>query len=573
MAKEKQYVSDNARLMKEWDWEKNNALSFYPNLITVGSDKKVWWICEKGHSFRASISNRVGLNRGCPYCANKKVLIGYNDLATVNPTLAKEWHPTKNRDLSPSDVLSGTAQKVWWQCAYGHEWQASIVNRHKKSSGCPYCSHLLPIEGKTDFATQYPQIAKEWHPTKNDSLSPSSILPGSDKVVWWMCEQGHEWQAPVKRCLKNQGCPYCSGRKPIEGKNDLQSQNPFLANEWNQSKNGLLASEVSIRSGIKYWWTCSKCGFEWQATPHNRTNGALGTGCPQCAKETQTSYPEQVVFHFISKHYPDAINRYTDTFLERMELDIYIPSLKIGIEYDGIAWHSSDETKKREHKKYLACKKQGVFLIRIREDADESSNADCNQLIKIKRHPSNQELYRVLQVLSEYVSMDDDFAIDSVEQTIRASYVVQQKEKSLAVAYPNIIKYWCFDKNQDVSPENISVGSKYRAWWICEKGHEWQAVVSAMVQNRNKYPTKTGCPYCANQKIWIGFNDLPTTNPTLASEWHPTLNETLLPTMVTKGSNKKVWWRCSEGHEWQALVSSRNKGNGCPRCARQKRKK
>jgi hypothetical protein len=97
-----------------------------------------------------------------------------------------------------------------------------------------------------------------------------------------MCKQGHEWQAPVKRCLKDQGCPYCSGRKPIEGKNDIQSQNAFLASEWKQSKNGKSASEVSIRSGIKYWWTCSKCGFEWQATPANRSQGK---GCHQCAKK------------------------------------------------------------------------------------------------------------------------------------------------------------------------------------------------------------------------------------------------------------------------------------------------
>ena len=572
--KEKRYVSDNARLMEEWDWEKNSNIGIYPNAITLGSDKKAWWLCHEKHSYSSSIANRANLNRGCPYCSNKKVLVGYNDLATVNPSLTAEWHPTRNGTLSPSDVLPGTAKKVWWKCAHGHEWETSVVNRHKHGSNCPYCSHLLAIPGETDLATQYPQIAKEWHPIKNDLLSPSSVLPGSDKVVWWICEQGHEWQAPVKRCLKDQGCPYCSGRKPIEGKNDIQSQNALLASEWNQSKNGKSASEVSIRSGIKYWWTCSKCRFEWQATPHNRTNGALGTGCPQCAQESQTSYPEQVLFYFIRKHYSDAINRYTDTFLGRMELDIYIPSLKIGIEYDGVAWHSVKETQERELQKYLACQKHGVFLIRIRENSNENFTTACDQLISISRHPSNQDLHQTLTLVSKHVPMDDVFAIDLEEQQIRATYIVREKEHALSVVSPSIIKYWSFEKNKDISPNNISIGSKYRAWWRCEQGHEWQAVVSAMVRNRYKHPSKSGCPYCANQKVLIGFNDLSTTNPQLAREWHPSLNQILSPTTVTRGSNKKAWWLCSVcGHKWQAQINSRSKGTGCPECAKQKRKK
>ena len=136
--KEKRYVSDNAQLMAEWDWEKNSNIGIYPNAITFGSDKKAWWLCHAGHSYSASIANRANLNRGCPYCSNKKVLVGYNDLATINPSLAAEWHPTRNNALSPSDVLSGTAKKVWWKCNHGHEWEASVVNRHKHGSSCPY---------------------------------------------------------------------------------------------------------------------------------------------------------------------------------------------------------------------------------------------------------------------------------------------------------------------------------------------------------------------------------------------------------------------------------------------------
>ena len=565
--KEKRYVSDNAQLMAEWDWEKNNKIGIYPSTITLGSDKKVWWLCNAGHSYNASIANRANLNRGCPYCSNKKVLVGYNDLATINPSLAAEWHPTRNNTLSPSGVLSGTSEKVWWKCAQGHEWEASVINRHKHGSNCPFCSHLVAIPGNTDLATQYPHVAKEWHPTKNGTLSPSLVLPGSDKVVWWMCEQGHEWQAPVKRCLKSRGCPYCSGRKPIKGKNDIQSQNPFLANEWNQRKNRVSASEVSIRSGIKYWWTCSKCGFEWQATPHNRTNGALSTGCPQCAQESQTSYPEQVIYYYISKHYPDAVNRYSDAFFGRMELDIYIPMLKIGIEYDGVAWHSADEIKEREQQKYLVCQEQGVFLIRIRENSNENFTAACDQLININYHPCNQDLYQTLMLLSKFIPMEDDFLVDRDEQDIRAKYVARFRENSLENLRPDIAANWNHKKNKSISPNMVTLGSHYKAWWICDQGHEWQTPVSSMVKNRNKFPNSTGCPYCAGQRVISGETDINTLAPHLVQEWNYSRNQDMLPEQTAAQSNKKAWWICQYEHEWEATISSRYRGLGCPYCS------
>ena len=102
-------------------------------------------------------------------------------------------------------------------------------------------------------------------------------------------------------------------------------------------------------------------------------------------------------------------------------------------------------------------------------------------------------------------------------------------------------------------------------WWKCAQGHEWQAVVSSRSRGN-------GCPYCANQRIWVGFNDLETQNPRLASEWHPTKNNELLPTDFVVSSAKKAWWKCNTcGYEWEALINSRNRGSGCPNCANKKK--
>ena len=125
----------NPQLAEEWNYEKNGVLK--PEEVMPNSHKKVWWKCSKGHEWQATIANR-NKGRGCPYCSSNKILKGYNDLATINPKLAKEWNYEKNGDLRPEDFLSNSGKKVWWKCSKDHEWQATIAHRNK-GRGCPIC--------------------------------------------------------------------------------------------------------------------------------------------------------------------------------------------------------------------------------------------------------------------------------------------------------------------------------------------------------------------------------------------------------------------------------------------------
>ncbi|MBR2727144.1 MAG: hypothetical protein IKD71_04540, partial [Solobacterium sp.] len=126
-------------LASEWHPTKNGTLT--PEMLTLGSGIEVWWRCKKGHEYKARISRRVR-GDGCPYCSGHKVEKGFNDLATLNPELAKEWHPTKNGSLTPEMVAPNSNKKVWWQCKNGHEWQAYISNRNRGNK-CPYCTHSI----------------------------------------------------------------------------------------------------------------------------------------------------------------------------------------------------------------------------------------------------------------------------------------------------------------------------------------------------------------------------------------------------------------------------------------------
>jgi hypothetical protein len=124
-------------------------------------------MCDRGHEWEATARNRSIGGTGCPYCANKKVLPGENDLATLQPELLLEWNEERNFDVLPSQLTLGSGKRVWWKCTLGHEWKASVGGRVQKKSGCPYCAGVFLLEGFNDLATRNPSLAREWHFKKN----------------------------------------------------------------------------------------------------------------------------------------------------------------------------------------------------------------------------------------------------------------------------------------------------------------------------------------------------------------------------------------------------------------------
>jgi translation initiation factor IF-1 len=199
----------NSELSKEWHPHKNGSMT--PNDVTMRSGRKVWWRCEKGHEWTATIYSRTGGN-GCPYCSGRYTL-SEGSLQALNSNLAKQWHSSNNGELTPNDVTIGSDKKVWWKCEKGHEWEARISNR-VKGRGCPFCSGKKTC---TDNCLQvlYPELSNDWHPTKNGDLTPNDVTAFSGKRVWWQCKNGHEWQAAIANRTRGRGCPYCYKMKKI----------------------------------------------------------------------------------------------------------------------------------------------------------------------------------------------------------------------------------------------------------------------------------------------------------------------------------------------------------------------
>lgn len=481
-----------------------------------------------------------------------------------NPHLVAEWHPTKNRDLTPSDVTIGSKKMVWWKCEKGadHIWEARVDSRAKAGNGCPFCSGKRVSSGNS-LQNLNPDLARQWHPTKNGDLTPSDVKTGSNKKVWWLCEKGHEWSAFIYSRTSGSGCPFCAGQK-AHSENSLRAIYPHLAKQWHLEKNGKKTPDnVTAKSDVKAWWICEKGHPAYQTKIYNR---AMGKGCPVCSMETRTSFPEQVIFYYIKKHFPDAINGYK--YDEKWEIDVYIPNANLGIEYDGIHYHQGNEDRDAEKDNYL--KTANVFLLRVKEIDIRDSKSKCfidDNIIYISKNPTITQLGEMVEFCYEYtrkvtsknISIDVDIERDRAK--IYSLYIKGVKQGSLFAKFSEIAKEWHNTKNLNVKPDMVAPSSNKNVWWLCgECSYEWKATIV----NRTK--RGSGCPVCANRATLKGYNDLATTHPSLSKQWNFIKNNDSTPSDVVAGSPQKVWWKCECGHEWLASIASRVKGNGCPPC-------
>jgi hypothetical protein len=182
------------------------AYGWDPTTLTAISGQKREWKCTQGHIWSDSLAHR-SYGRKCPVCSNKKVLSGYNDLASQRPDLAAEWHPAKNLPLLPTEVGSQSHKRVWWMCSKGHEWQSTITNRGNPllNANCPYCSNQRVLPGYNDLATTNPTLAAEAH-----EWDPTTLTEGANKKRSWICSNGHTWSATVASRSAGNGCQSCS---------------------------------------------------------------------------------------------------------------------------------------------------------------------------------------------------------------------------------------------------------------------------------------------------------------------------------------------------------------------------
>ncbi len=559
--KKKLFLEENCLAQKypeladEWHGTKNGILS--PKDVTKSYNKKVWWKCSEGHEWIASVNSRVHGGK-CPYCRKQNKILEHN-IANDNPELLQEWDYKKN-ELLPSEMSSSSYEIAWWICSRGHSYDMKIRFRTgSMKCGCPYCSVPAKriLKGFNDLETLFPELAKEWHPTKNGDLRPDNVLTGSARKVWWIGKCGHEWCSSINSRVGGGKCPICSHQKLLKGFNDFATTNPELLKEWDYEKNIILPTDVSAGTHAKVWWKCP-FGHSYQAMIYNRT-GNTHSGCTVCNKENHTSFPEQALFYYVKKYIGEAIN--SDRATIGMELDIYIPRYKIGIEYDGLKWHRNNNA---EIKKNSECKKLGIKLIRIREEGLELYE-DCICIVR-KDLKTNKSLSDVILKLLQMITYSENYDVDVDRDSslIYESYIFTRKEKSLQNTYPELAKEWHPTKNGNLTPEMVAPATSKKVWWLGECGHEWNASVS------DRTIENCSCPICSGKRIVSGLNDLLSDYPDLCEEWDYDRNAQngLFPNEVAPHSDYKAWWKCKKcGCEWQSKIDGRTRMKaGCPVC-------
>ena len=338
-------ASHSPMLIEEWDYEKNKNIN--PEQVTPYSNNKVWWRCEFGHSWEASINKRVNGSR-CPSC--------WSEMRTSFPEQCVLYYLKKLfKNVSNSYQFLYNAESFEFD-VFIHDINAAIeydgehfhknkleadrkkniiakqagVNLYRiREKGCPpidgctvillepnyinnnfeslerAISDLIKKIAKNDikicieedqheiyqqyisfkrdrsFAVVCPTLATEWDYEKNGNLSPLNVSFGSAKTVWWKCQDcGYEYKMPIVRRKQGRGCPACAGKIVVEGMNDLSTIYPLISENWDYVKNSpLLPTQVMPKSHKTVWWTCKKCGYEWQQKIANRTRAAQ---CPKC---------------------------------------------------------------------------------------------------------------------------------------------------------------------------------------------------------------------------------------------------------------------------------------------------
>lgn len=503
------HISDIPELLSEWDLEKNSP-ALFPDRITIGSNRRAWWQCKEGHSWQDTVIKRTQ-GKSCPYCTNRRVLLGYNDLATLYPDIAKEWDVTENSEIAINSVVPGSTKKVAWMCSVcGHRWVTAVSNRTKRGTGCPACAKKKSGENRQKTMVQRngslmdELLLNSWDYEKNAPLNPENVTAYSNKKAWWKCPDcGYSWQAKICNRSNGRGCPQCSNRALVKGVNDLATCNPSLAKEWDFEKNAPVSpSDVFSKSGKKYYWICPNGHSYFSSVLHR----ASGTSCPICNSGRQTSFAEQAVYYYIKKVFPDAMNRYKEIFDNGMELDIFIPSRRLAIEYDGVFWHKESNID-RDRQKYGICKENGIYLIRIRE-----SDKTCHGIADVSYHMESIDKRKNLEKLIQYL-------LDRIDPRSNM---------------------WTRKTMMVYSPVRVNLAA-------------------------DEYDIR-----CYMTAVKNSLQDI---HPEIAAEWHPVKNEDLTPNMFKCGSDYKAWWLCPTcGHEWRTSIGHRVSGTGCPACYRENRK-
>jgi predicted nucleic acid-binding Zn-ribbon protein len=405
--------------------------------------------------------------------------------------LLDQWDYNSN-EMLPSEIPYGSHKIVSWKCPNGHKYKKDVHTRCQ-GTGCSLCSGVV-FKRRNKLFDEYPEFIKEIDTEKNSFDDLKNITCSSQKKIYWKCSKGHHYIQSASNKTKSKGCLVCSNKVVLKGYNDCETycknNNKLdVLKDWDYEKNRFLPYELSYGSQRVVFFKCHVCGNIWKTRLSART--LQNTGCNRCNIRLRSSFPEQAVYYYISKYFDDAITGNRD-ILNGKELDIYIPSCNVAIEYDGETWHKSS---KRDLIKSKLCHDKGIKLIRIREKNCKEI-IDEFALIYKYEYQNWKELNIIIEdVLNMLHVKNPKVDIKKDEIKIKEQFYTLIRDKSLSILYPSIASQWHPTLNGRILPSQISAETHDSYYWLCPKcGNAYKASV------KNRIRMGSGCPKCGMDK-------------------------------------------------------------------------
>ena len=422
---------------------------------------------------------------------------------------------------------------------------------------------------KTSLRARFPEIAAEWHPTKNGALGPGDVAASSARRVFWRCRVcAHVWgTSPRHRTHRGHGRPACAGR--VAGPTTLlRARFPVLALEWHPTENGdLTPDDVVSGSNKQVTWRCARdSSHVWKARPVSRTR--LGNGCPYCSGRVATSKTSLAALH------PRVAREWHPVNAPLTPRDVR-PGANRRLWWrcrknPSHAWQATVASR--------ALGGTGCPYCSARVATLETSLAVLAPWLARQWHPvknlplttrdvgpgSERKVWWRCPTNPTHEWQAQVCSRNAGRGCPMCSGHRVTPETSLRARYPELARQWHRAKNLPLTPDDVTPGSDRRVWWRCprKRAHVFTAAIG------NRARSGHGCPMCSGRRV-APDTSLRARFPEIARQWDPVKNEPLTPDQVTCGSNRRVWWVCplNRAHVWAARVHKRTAGQGCPFCA------
>ena len=597
----------NSKILSEYNKDKNtNPIEEQKNYST-----RLWWKCKHGHEWQQSLKIRLGKNnKGCVICRS---------LGFMFPKITKEFHPTKNKGLNPFSITFGSDEIVWWKCKNGHEWQKRVNQQiSNKTYNCISCNSV-------EFL--FPQIAKEWHPTKNDK-TPLDYTYGSDKKIWWLCKNQHEYKTQISVRTRGSGCGKCTNASSLP---EIRIYTEFLTifkNVVHREKHFKKEIDIFLKDykiGIEYdgsYWHKNEIKDKNKNDYFKKKNiiiircrekplkkiSHLDINCNSREfKKKDVNSLLTAIYSLINDRHKLRVSKYltlNNYQNEKKYFDIVsrlpLPEVEKSLAHQrpdvAKEWHPTKNlpltptmvNKSSTKKVWWKCKNghewQYIIDQRYKDGETQGNCKNCESIgfnypelaVQISDKNKISDLFKRRGQIKDFTEISITSPLKlfwecennhifkrEVRRAIKTKNKYCVQCKSLSFMTPNIAKELHPTKNKNINPEKISNSSNKNVWWKCENAHEWKAEIV----NRTRYPNsiKNKCKTCRS----VGFMF-----PELAKEWHSTKNHKTAFD-ITYGSDKKVWWKCkvNSEHIWEASISHRTnkkQPTGCKYCSGRK---